>query len=491
MFETAEIGNEVDKATYEKQAPELRAKLLAAQRKLAAADFSVVVLVSGVEGAGKSEVINTLHEWMDARGIRTYAFGAPSDEEAARPEEWRFWRALPAKGHMAVMFGSWYTEPIVRRAFEKDGKQSEAVFDQRLERIVELERMLAAEGVALLKLWLHVSKKVQKKRLHKLASDPLTAWRVHKRDFKFAKRYDEFRKVSEHALQRTSTGEAPWTIVEGTDERYRTLAVARALLQLIEERLARPKPGPREKPALPKPKAKNLLRALDLTKKLDHKLYEKQMLKQQGRIAGAARKLGKAGRSAVFVFEGQDAAGKGGAIRRVTSALDARFYEVNAVAAPTDEERARPYLWRFWRNLPRKGHVGIFDRSWYGRVLVERVEGFCAPEDWRRAFAEINSFESQLVEAGAVVRKLWLQISQEEQLARFKSRENTPYKQYKITEEDWRNRAKWDAYEAAACEMFEKTSSDEAPWVLVEGNDKDWARIKVLKTVADALESAV
>ena len=189
-----------------------------------------------------------------------------------------------------------------------------------------------------------------------------------------------------------------------------------------------------------------------------------------------------------LVFEGPDAAGKGGAIRRVLSALDARQYRVVSVAAPTDEEKAHPYLWRFWRHLPRRGKITIFDRSWYGRVLVERIEGFCSPEDWQRAYGEINAFEEQLAESGIIVLKFWLQTTPEEQIERFRDRQTTPYKQYKITEEDWRNRDKWNAYEAAACEMIEKTGSDALPWIPIPANDKNFARISVMKAVAKALE---
>src|SRR5262245_21599234 len=190
----------------------------------------------------------------------------------------------------------------------------------------------------------------------------------------------------------------------------------------------------------------------------------------------------------LLVFEGPDAAGKGGSIRRLTQAMDARLYQVISVAAPTDEERAHPYLWRFWRHLPRMGRVTIYDRSWYGRVLVERVEGFCRTADWQRAYGEINAFEKQLTDFGVILIKFWLTISPEEQLARFKDRQTTPYKQYKITEEDWRNRNKWDFYEAAACDMIEKTSVETAPWVLVEANNKEWARIKVLKSIVRRLK---
>jgi len=490
MFETAEIGSEIDKATYAQQAPEVRARLLAAQTQLGAnANFSTIILIGGVEGAGKTETVNVLLEWMDARGIRTLTYGAPSEDEASRPEYWRYWRSLPPKGRMAIIFGSWYTSPIVERAFDRE---DQARFDQRLDRIIDFERMLSNENVLLVKFWMHIAKKEQKKRLKQLSRDPLQSWRVSKRDWKFFDRYDEFRKVSEHALRRTSTGEAPWQIVEATDERYRTLTVTKTLLGALEDRLAASKvKAEKPKASFPKPRPNNVLRQLDMKSSLDKKEYGKKVLKHQGKIARLTRHLAEKGRSMVLVFEGPDAAGKGGAIRRVTGSMDARAYEVNSVAAPTDEERARPYLWRFWRNIPRIGRVCIFDRSWYGRVLVERIEGFCAPQDWQRAFAEINSFEEQLVESGVVLRKFWIHITAEEQLKRFQDRQETPYKQYKITEEDWRNRAKWEAYEAAAVDMFEKTSTEEAPWVLIEGNDKNWARVKLLKTVAAALEGVV
>ena len=193
----------------------------------------------------------------------------------------------------------------------------------------------------------------------------------------------------------------------------------------------------------------------------------------------------------VAVFEGNDGAGKGSSIRRVTSALDARCYDNVSVAAPTEEECAQPYLWRFWRHLPRRGRFTFFDRSWYGRVLVERIEGFCSEADWMRAYSEINDFESRLSRHETVVVKFWLAISKDEQLRRFKQREKTPFKRFKITDEDWRNREKWDAYETAVCDMVDRTSTAGAPWTLVEANNKYFARIKVLKTLCAAVEAAL
>jgi AMP-polyphosphate phosphotransferase len=490
MFESAEVGSQIKKAEYKREAPQVRTALLAAQKRLAEARLSVVLVVGGVEGGGKSETVNLLLEWMDARGIRVHAPWEPTDEERERPPMWRFWRLLPPERRMGIFFGSWYSMPIVDRVFNRSDDNQ---FGQSLDRIVEFERMLSREETLIVKFWMHLSKKAQQKRLKQLEKNPETRWRVSKMDWEFFKKYDKFRRVSEHAVRRTSTAEAPWNVIEGADERYRNLTVTRTLLAALEERLRAVETKKRLKPVpdRPKPKAINVINQLDLGKKISDRHFERELLHWQGHINLKSRHLYEQKQSLLVVFEGPDAAGKGGAIRRLTSAMDARNYEVISVAAPTDEETAHPYLWRFWRHLPRRGRVTIFDRSWYGRVLVERIEGFCSRDDWQRAYAEINAFEEQITDFGAVLIKFWLAVSPEEQLRRFKDREITPYKQYKLTEEDWRNREKWDAYVAAACDMIERTSTESAPWVLVEANDKNYARLKVLKTVAKALDQAV
>jgi polyphosphate:AMP phosphotransferase len=491
MFESAEVGNKIDKQTYRAAAPQVRAALLEAQRELAAANFSVIIVVAGVEGAGKSETVNLLLEWLDARGIQTHAMHEPTDEEAQRPPLWRFWRVLPPKGRIGIFFGSWETNPIRERI---EGRLTRAQLDQALDRDVAFERMLSSEGTLIVKFWLHLSRRKQKKRLKALEGDPRQAWRVSREEWRQYRRYAEYRSVSEYVLRRTDIAEAPWIIVEGADRRYRTLTVAQRLLTLLRDRLDRAKaepPPPQPEPVALQPPPVNVINQLDMTLALSPEKYKEDLLEAEGELNRLMRRLRKRGRSMMLVFEGADAAGKGGAIRRLTAAMDARDYRVISVAAPTDEERAHPYLWRFWRQVPPHGKVTIYDRSWYGRVLVERVEGFCAPADWQRAYGEINGFEEQLTEAGIIVVKFWLAITPEEQLRRFQDRETTPYKQYKITEEDWRNRAKWDAYEAAACAMVEKTSTESAPWVLVEANNKEWARIKVLRTVIDHLRNAL
>jgi polyphosphate:AMP phosphotransferase len=428
---------------------------------------------------------------MDPRHIQAHAFGPMTDEERERPPFWRFWRALPPRGKTGIFFGSWYTDPIIKRAYKQSRN---AELDQAMEEIRRFERMLTAEGALILKFWFHLSKERQRERLKKLASSKKTRWRVTEQDWQRFEIYDRFRKISERSLRETSTAEAPWMVVEGTDERYRSLTVGKAILSALRRRLDEPSQRPPETHTAPfaAPVDKvDLIKRLDLSQKLDKEQYESQLEKYQRKLALLTRTPGYEKLSVIAVFEGSDAAGKGGAIRRVTGALDARHYRTVPIAAPTEEERAQPYLWRFWRHVPRRGMLTIFDRSWYGRVLVERVERFASEADWMRAYTEINDFEEQLVRNRTVLVKYWLQVSQDEQLRRFKDREQTAFKRFKITEEDWRNREKWDAYERAVCDMIDRTSTEIAPWTLVEAEDKYFARVKVLKTLCDALEKAI
>ncbi|NMC73383.1 MAG: polyphosphate:AMP phosphotransferase [Geobacteraceae bacterium] len=492
MFESAELGHTIDKETWRREVPLLREALLDAQYDLLQkAEFPVIILVSGVDGAGKGETVNILNEWMDPRHIQTHAVGDPTDEERERPPMWRYWRLLPPKGKIGVFFRSWYSGPISAMLH---GTARGPELDQQMERIVRFERMLADEGALILKFWLHLSKESQRKRLKSLERDPATRWRVTERDWRNFKIYDRFRGVAEHTLRQTSTAEAPWIIIEGTDPHYRYLAVGRAVLQAVRSRLDAGEPRAATAivpPVIPRIDALSVLNRLDLSQKIAKKSYERELEKYQGKLNLLTRHKDFGKMSVVIVFEGFDAAGKGGAIRRITGALDARFYRVVPTAAPTEEERAQPYLWRFWRHIPRRGHFAVFDRSWYGRVLVERVEGFCSGADWQRAYGEITDFEEQLVRNRTLVIKFWLHISKDEQLRRFKEREQVSFKRYKITPEDWRNREKWEEYEAAVCDMIDRTSTEIAPWILVESDDKQFARIKVLKTVCERVEAAL
>ncbi|WP_257304874.1 polyphosphate:AMP phosphotransferase [Geothrix campi] len=488
MFESAELGHRIDKEAWEREVPPLREALLDAQYDLAGAKFPVIILVAGVDGAGKSETVNTLNEWMDPRHIQTHGLAEPSDEERERPHMWRYWRLLPPKGKIGIFDGSWYTWPILERAY---GRTKTSDLDQDMARVARFEQMLIHEGALVLKFWMHLGKDVQKKRLKGLEKDPKTRWRVTPRDWKHFEMYDTFRQVAERALRSTSTGDAPWIVVEATDPRYQRLTVGKILLERLRARLDHPAPVVPALPSHPPPPSLdgvNILKALDLSKRMDKKDYEEELLILQGKLNLLMRHRNFRKHAVVMVFEGVDAAGKGGGIRRITQALDARQYHIHPIAAPTEEERAQPYLWRFWRNLPRRGKVAIYDRSWYGRVLVERVEGFCSEADWRRAYSEINDFEDQIVRNRSILLKFWLSISQEEQLRRFEERETTPFKRFKITEEDWRNREKWPAYEAAICDMLDRTSTEIAPWTLVESEEKHYGRIKILRTLVQRLE---
>ncbi len=508
MFEAAELGRKVSKKDYRKQVPELRAQLLDLQVRDRSAPFPVVILFAGVDGAGKGETVNLLNEWMDPRWIVTRAFGPPSDEERERPEYWRFWRDLPPRGRIGIFLSSWYSAPVLDRVYRTIGPDA---FEERLTRIVEFEQTLVEDGALILKFWMHLGRDAQRKRLETLEKDPLTRWRVTKREWKNWKIYDRFIAAAERTIRRTSRGNAPWMIVEGADPRYRSLTVALAIRDAMRRRLeegavpARRGPDRRKPvgnaaaailPVTPSelrvaPGTASILSSLDMSNRLSPTRAARELERWQGRLNLLQRQASARGVSTVLVCEGCDAAGKGGAIRRVVGALDAREVQVIPIAAPTDEERVHHYLWRFWRHLSRAGRVTVFDRSWYGRVLVERVEGLASEREWMRAYAEINQFEDQLVRHGIVLVKYWLHITPDEQLRRFRERQRTPHKKWKLTEEDWRNREKWPAYERAVNDMIERTSTRVAPWTLVEANDKWFARIKVLRTATESLAHAL
>ncbi len=490
MFEAAELGHRIEEEEYKSAVPKLREDLLEAQLNLVeVSKFGVVVIIAGLDGAGKGEAVNIVNEWLDPRHIQTHAFGAPSEPDRERPPMWRYWRALPPKGKIGIFFDAFYTEAITARVYNKINNSE---LDQSLDRISRFEKMLVDEGALVLKFWFHLSNQQQAEKFKELENKKSTRWRVSKNDWENHKHYSLFHRVAERALRQTSSAEAPWSIIEGFDPHYRNLTFGTTLLTALTRRLQEVEPPAKmvvAPPATARHDNLNVINTLELSQALEKKEYKHELLRLQGRLNHLSRDKRFGHISVVAVFEGNDAAGKGGSIRRITSALDARQFRVVPIAAPTDEERAHPYLWRFWRHLPGRGKLLVFDRSWYGRVLVERIEGFCKEGDWMRAYAEINDFEEQLVRHHTVVLKFWLTISANEQLRRFKAREETGFKRFKITEEDWRNREKWDEYEAAVCDMVERTSTEIAPWVLVEANDKPFARIKVLRTVCDRIEA--
>ncbi len=489
MFETLELGRKLKRKEFNASVLELRAALLELQFQLEDADFPVIIIVSGVEGAGKGSVVHRINEWMDPRLIETHAFWDHSDEEEQRPYLWRFWRVLPAHGRIGIFFGSWYTQPILKAA---SGAITEAQLNLEMQRIEDMERMLTNDGALIVKLWFHLPLDVARERLQADKMQELTRIELRENsDEDFAREYENLVRISEIAIRATDTGNSPWHLIEATDDNYRELSTGEIIEQRLRTRLAQaPAPNGNIAPVrLTNGGQPTVLDSVPLDSQLDSDEYKEQLEHYQKRLDALAWQARREQLACVAVFEGWDAAGKGSAIRRVTQSIDPRLYHLLQYAAPTDEEASHHYLWRFWRQLGRDGKFTLFDRSWYGRVLVERVEGFASDDQWQRAYAEINRFEEQLVDHGSVVLKFWLHISQEEQLARFELREQTPHKQHKITEEDWRNRDKWHDYELAVHDMVAHTSTTSAPWTLVAGNNKRFARIEILKRFCDAIES--
>ena len=488
MLEVCEVGNTVSKADYKAAIPELRVGLINAQYDLRDADFSLIVWIAGDDRLGANALVNRLNEWMDSRYADTHVFfGDPTQEEAQRPKLWRLWRALPPKGRSAFFVGG-----LMRAAAQRAvGELDEPEFSIWLRHIANLQSALVADGALVLKFFLHTPAEAQRKKLKKAEKDPHAGWLVDQRDWAALDEMGPVLPIAERILRETSGPGAPWTIVESTDARYRDLTVARTILAALTARLAQDStsaaPSVAESVFGSFDPESNVLSGVDLSKALDKPTYRARLAKEQARLRRLSIEARTRGISTVLAFEGWDAAGKGGVIRRVTSALEAGDYRVIPVAAPTEEERKYHYLWRFWRDLPGAGKFVIFDRTWYGRVLVERLEGFATAGEWQRGYDEINDFESQLVEHGYYVAKFWLHLSPEEQLARFKAREETPYKKHKITEEDYRNRERWDEYVMAVDQKVLRTTSEGAKWHVIPADNKPYARVAVLKAINKGL----
>jgi polyphosphate:AMP phosphotransferase len=492
VLKAAASGSSISKKEFNEIEPDLRMDLVNAQYELKERDFPLIIAIAGDDRAGANELVNRLNEWMDSRLIATHVFSKDTEEEANHPPLWRLWRALPPKGEGSLLVGG-LMRPVVRRL---RGEISDGELTSWVNHLRSAQDQWADDGALILKFFLHTPSKVQRKRMKK-AKGSVEAWRYDEADWEVLEDLDGGLPLVEQVLRDTATPHAPWTIVEGTDDRYRDITVASAIRDALRARLDT-EPG--QDPGLgrstfgdagsPTSRA-TVLDRVDLDASLERAEYKKELKRLQARLHRLAEVARVKGVSTVLAFEGWDAGGKGGAIRRLTGALEAGDYRVIPVAAPTEEERRYHYMWRFWRDLPRDGRITIFDRTWYGRVLVERVEGFAQPAEWQRAYQEIVDFEQQLAEHGAYVAKFWLHISPEEQLARFKAREQTGYKKHKITEEDYRNREKWDDYVEAVDQMVVRTSAEFAPWHVISANDKYNARIEVLRHVTEGLKAAV
>ena len=464
-----------------------RQELAALQHRLQQAGLPVIVLLEGWGAAGKGRTIQALIRELDPRFFKVLSVNPPTETERRWPFLKRHFASIPAAGKVLFLDSGWLEESVQAHL---RGDLSDGELEARLRSINIFERQLAAGGYLLVKLFLHIDAHTQKERLDGLAADKDTAWRSTEADRRQNKNYDKHLAVYDRCLAATDQPWAPWKVIDSTQAVQANLAAADWLRDRICAALKQ-RPVPVH-PEYQWPMAPTLpLAQVPLDRALEEKEYRAQLKKCRKKLSALHNELYRKQVPVVIVYEGWDAAGKGGNIKRLAAALDPRGYEVLPIAAPSKDELARHYLWRFWTRLPKTGHIAIFDRSWYGRVMVERLEGFCTADDWQRAYDEINEFEQELTDSGMVVIKFWVHIDSDTQLSRFNERQADPAKQWKITEEDWRNRDKWDAYEVAVNEMLARTSTAFAPWHILESVDKKYARIKAMKTVIEALERAL
>ncbi|MCB6414662.1 polyphosphate:AMP phosphotransferase [Faecalimonas umbilicata] len=490
MLEKLDLTKKMDREEYKEKMEVLEVRIGKLQRECKELGIPVMIAFEGYGASGKGVQIGKLIQALDPRGFEVYAVKTETEEERMHPFMWRFWTKMPANGRIAIYDSSWYRKVLVDR-FDKRTKKKElpAAYDS----ICSFEKQLTDGGMVLIKIFLAIDKKEQKKRFRKLMDSEDTAWRVSEGDLKRNKEFEKYEQMNEEMLVRTDTDYAPWNIVEATDRRFGTAKIYSIIIETLSKKIKEVQKAKESAEREPLEKTKgtlvdNILAQADLTKTVTREEYKERIEKLQDKIEKLHGELYRRRIPVVLGFEGWDAGGKGGAVKRLTAKMDPRGFVVHPTASPNDIERAHHYLWRFWTAMPKAGHVAIFDRTWYGRVMVERIEGFCTKDEWQRAYKEINDMERDLTDAGAIVLKFWMQIDKDEQERRFKARQENPEKQWKITDEDWRNREKWDQYEVAVNEMLMKTSTPSAPWIVVEGNCKYYARIRVLESVIEAIE---
>ena len=507
MLEKVDLTKKMSKEEYKRKMDHLEVRLGQLQRQCKELKIPVLIVFEGFGASGKGLQIGYLIQSMDPRGFQVFPIKNDTEEERMHPFMWRFWTKTPERGRIAIFDGSWYRRVLIDR-FEKRTKEKD--ISRAFQSINSFEEQLSDDGNVIVKLFLDIDQKEQKKRFDKLAKNKETAWRVTQGDIERNARYGEYADMMEDMLFKTDKDYAPWTIIEATDRRFATVKIYTTVIKAMADQIEKVQRKKEEESTAKdagetsvsleasqvareaeeelKELQVSILSKADLSLRYTQEEYKEKLKKLQKKMEKLHGELYRRRIPVVLGFEGWDAGGKGGAIKRLTQKMDPRGYVVNPTASPNDIEKAHHYLWRFWKAMPKDGHVAIFDRTWYGRVMVERIEGFCTKEEWQRAYKEINDMEKDLHDAGAIVIKFWMHIDKDEQERRFRERQENPEKQWKITDEDWRNREKWDQYEDSVNEMLLRTSTDYAPWVVVEGNDKYYARIKVLSTVVKAIE---
>ena len=482
-------GETPEKEELKQQLDVAKKKLYDLQMKIKEHKIPVLVLFEGWSAAGKGSMIGKVIKNIDPRFFKVATMSAPSEQELRRPFLYRYMCQIPEQGKFTFLDAGWMeqtTQEVLNKKLEGED------YEKRIESIRRFERQLTDNGYLVLKFFMHIDKEEQKERMDRLCASKDTRWRVSDFDKWQQEHYHKCEKVYDRYLKDTNASTSPWYIIDAKDKKWAELQVMDTLVSSIEVALQNQSHSvpilQNVFPLVKMPKLKDI----ELTgKTIDDEEYEKELKKLQDKLSELHNRLYRERIPVIITYEGWDAAGKGGNIKRITGALDPRGYEVHPIASPEPHEKARHYLWRFWTRLPKNGHIAIFDRTWYGRVMVERLEGFCSENDWKRAYNEMNEFEKELSDWGAVIIKFWVQIDKNTQLERFNDRQNNPEKRWKITDEDWRNREKWDQYEDAVNEMLKKTSTAYAPWHILESVDKKYARIKALKIVIKEIEKAL
>lgn len=467
---------------------ELRMKLVTQQMQVRDGKIPVLVMLEGWGAAGKGNLLGKIIKDMDPRFFKVETIDQPSEEELRKPFLYKYFKRIPEAGRFTFLEGGWMDEIVESRVH---GDLSDRRYRDKIESIKRFERTLADNGYLVLKFFVHIDQGLQKERLKELEENKNTKWRVSAEDLWQNKHYDKYLDSYDDYMNDTNLSCAPWYIIDGKHKRWAELQMLEILTQGIDTALMNQSTvAPILQNIFPLDSIPKLSE-ISLDQKMSEEEYREELEKCQKRLGELHYKLYRKKIPVIIAYEGWDAAGKGGNIKRIAGALDPRGFEVLPIASPLPHEKARHFLWRFWTRLPKSGHIAIFDRTWYGRVMVERLEGFCSENDWQRAYNEINEFEKELVDWGAIVIKFWVQIDKDTQLERFTLRQNTPEKQWKITDEDWRNREKWDLYEEAINEMLQKTNTHYANWHVLESNDKYYARIKALKTVIEEIEKRI
>ncbi len=494
MLDTLDLKLKISNKEFSKILQERMQRLGELQRHMSNAKIPVIILFEGWHASGKGVIINSLVQAMDPRGFKVFTAYYPNEVEREKPFFWQFWNKLPAKGKISIFDRSWYGQTVNRLLEQKAAKGSS---DSSFNEINNFERLLVDDNQLIIKFFTHISQKEHEKRIKKLAKelDLDKNMRRTEEDWREIGNYTRAFELYEEMFSKTDTAVAPWIAVEAEDENFSRIKVLDYIINVFTKKLSEIPAS--DKPQVQETKQKDntffssVLKKVDLSKSASKESYKEKIIEYQKQLRSLQYKFFRKKIPMILLFEGWDAAGKGGTIRRVTANLDPRGYYVVPVAAPDNLDKRYHYLWRFWKEMASKGETAIFDRSWYGRVMVERIEGFATEDQWRRSYREINEMEEQLVNSGAVLLKFWLHIDKQEQLQRFKDRESNPLKSWKITEEDWRNRHKWDNYEIAVNEMLFRTSTTKAPWTIVESNDKLYGRLKVVKTVIDAMKEKI